>query len=91
MAADPPIDPATVMTRLRIALDEAEQFVGTMPSDKAGLLFLRDGRPSKTGPNRPVHFRQGYRSGCDPSPAASYQIRCSEPSQADAFNGDGGS
>jgi hypothetical protein len=50
LAADPPIDP-TVMTRLRIALDEAEQFVGTMPSDKAGLIFLRDGRPVQPDPS----------------------------------------
>ena len=45
LAADPPIDPAAIMTRLRTALDDAEKFVAAMPSDKAGLIFLRAGRP----------------------------------------------
>jgi hypothetical protein len=45
LAADPPIDPDGIMRRLRTGLDEAEQFVATMPSDKAGLLFLRAGKP----------------------------------------------
>ena len=45
LAADPPIDPAVVMVRLRKALDDAETFVAAMPSDKAGLIFLHAGRP----------------------------------------------
>lgn len=45
LAADQPIDPVAVMHRLRAALDEAERFVAVMPSDRAGLLFLHDGRP----------------------------------------------
>ena len=45
LAADPPIDPAAVMARLREALDHAETFVAAMPSDKAGLIFLHAGRP----------------------------------------------
>ncbi len=51
LAADPPIDPDAVMRRLRAALNEAERFVGAMPSDKAGLLFLRDGRPVQPDPS----------------------------------------
>lgn len=52
LAADPPIDPDAVMRRLRAALDEAEQFVSGMPSDKAGLLFLHDGRPVQPDPSK---------------------------------------
>jgi hypothetical protein len=50
LAADPPVDPDAVMRRLRAALDEAEQFVATMPSDKAGLLFLQAGKPIQPDP-----------------------------------------
>lgn len=50
LAADPPIDPAAVMAGLPRALDEAELFVAAMPSDKAGLIFLRDGRPVQPDP-----------------------------------------
>ena len=51
LAADTPIDPDNVMRRLRAALDDAEQFVAAMPSDRAGLLFLRDGRPVQPDPS----------------------------------------
>lgn len=50
LASDPPIDPAAVMSRLRTALDEADTFVAAMPSEKAGLLFLRAGRPVQPDP-----------------------------------------
>lgn len=50
LAADQPIDPGAVMSKLRVALDEAEQFVASMPSNKAGLLFLRAGRPVQPDP-----------------------------------------
>jgi hypothetical protein len=50
VAADPPINPDAVIQRLRTALDAAEQFVAAMPSDKAGLLFLRTGRPVQPDP-----------------------------------------
>jgi hypothetical protein len=51
LSADPPIDPCAVMRQLRAALDEAEQFVAAMPSDKAGLLFLRAGQPVQPDPS----------------------------------------
>lgn len=38
-----PIDPKDVMSKLRASLDEAEAFVIHMPTDKVGLLFLKDG------------------------------------------------
>jgi hypothetical protein len=50
LAADPPVDPDAVMQKLRAALGEAKQFVAAMPSDKAGLLFLREGRPVQPDP-----------------------------------------
>lgn len=50
IAAETPIDPAAVMRKLRTALDEAEQFVGAMPSDLAGLLFLQAGVPVQPDP-----------------------------------------
>jgi hypothetical protein len=52
LAADPSIDPDAVMRRLRAALDQAAQFVAAMPSDKAGLLFLNNGRPVQPDPDR---------------------------------------
>jgi hypothetical protein len=39
-----PLDPVSVTRRLRAALDEAEAFVTQMPTDKLGLLFLKEGR-----------------------------------------------
>jgi hypothetical protein len=38
------------MRKLRAALDDAEQFVASMPSDRAGALFLRDGKPVQPHP-----------------------------------------
>jgi hypothetical protein len=39
-----PLDPEAIMLKLRAALTEAEAFVGQMPTEKAGLLFLQDGQ-----------------------------------------------
>jgi hypothetical protein len=69
LEADPPIDPAAVATALRQALDEAEKFVASMPSDKAGALFLTDGQPVQPDPSaldRVVEHR-GQRRGHWPS------------------------
>lgn len=41
IASDPPIDAGVTMTRLREVLAEAEAFVKQMPTEKAGLLFLK--------------------------------------------------
>jgi hypothetical protein len=43
VANEPPKDAAATMTRLREILSEAEAFATHMPTDKAGLLFLKDG------------------------------------------------
>jgi hypothetical protein len=50
--SDPPIDPAATMTRLREVLSEAEVFAGRMSTDKAGLLFLKDGHVVQPDPDR---------------------------------------
>jgi hypothetical protein len=47
-----PIDPKHVTSRLRSALDEAENFVTRMPTEKMGLLFLKDGRVVQPDPTR---------------------------------------
>lgn len=52
VASDPPVDPHFTMTRLRQALDEAENFVMRMPTEKAGLLFLKDGKVVQPDPDR---------------------------------------
>jgi hypothetical protein len=40
------------LTRLRTALDEAEAFVTRMPTDKMGLVFIRDGAVTQPDPDR---------------------------------------
>jgi hypothetical protein len=63
--ADAPIDAALVMQKLRAALDDAEKFVAAMPSDKAGALFLKDGKPVQPDPTRLEQFveHRGRRGG----------------------------
>ncbi len=45
-----PIDPAAVLAKLRIGLDEAEAFVARMPTEKVGVLFLQAGRVVQPDP-----------------------------------------
>jgi hypothetical protein len=52
VASDPPVDPAATMNRVRELLAEAEAFVTRMPTDKAGLLFLREGQVVQPDPDR---------------------------------------
>jgi hypothetical protein len=65
IASDPPVDPAATMTRLREILNEAEAFVSRMPTDKAGLLFLRDGHVVHPDPERLEDYQShaGQRRG----------------------------
>jgi len=44
VASTPPVDAPAIMRRLHAALTEAEAFVARMPTDKIGLLFLKDGK-----------------------------------------------
>jgi hypothetical protein len=52
IASDPPVDAAATMTRLRQVLEEADAFVARMPTDKTGLLFLKDGIVVQPDPDR---------------------------------------
>jgi hypothetical protein len=57
VASDPLIDPAATMTRLREVLSEAEAFASHMPTDKAGLLFLKDGHVAQPDPARLQNYQ----------------------------------
>jgi hypothetical protein len=66
-----PLDPVAILGRLRSALDEAEAFVVRMPTDKAGLLFLKGGDVVQPDPDRLDEYRchAGQRRGQWPSSA----------------------
>jgi len=69
IVSDRPIDPAATMIRLREILSEAEAFVTLMPTDKVGLLFLKDGRVVQPDPARLQDYQThaGQRRGQWPS------------------------
>ncbi len=64
-----PLDPKDIMARLRAALDEAEAFVARMPTDRLGLLFLKDGEVAQPDPERLAEYQThaGRRQGHWPS------------------------
>jgi hypothetical protein len=47
-----PLNPVTILTKLRAALDVAEAFVSRMPTEKLGLLFLQAGKVVQPDPDR---------------------------------------
>lgn len=51
LTATQPIDPKDMTERFRAALDQAEAFVMRMPTDKMGLLFLKDGKVVQPDPD----------------------------------------
>jgi len=61
----------TVTREARSALDEAGWFVGRMPTDKAGLLFLKGGRVVQPDPDRLSEYQthDGRRRGHWPTSA----------------------
>jgi hypothetical protein len=69
VASDPPVDAASTMQRLRQSLDEADAFVARMPTDKIGLLFLKDGEAVQPDPDRLADYttHAGQRQGHWPS------------------------
>jgi hypothetical protein len=71
LVSSEPIDPAGVLTRLRAALEEAEEFVARMPTEKAGLLFLRDGHVVQPDPDHLERYQThaGQRRGHWPASA----------------------
>lgn len=52
LTAAQPIDPKEITNRLRAALDQAEAFVLRMPTEKMGLLFLKNGKVVQPDPDR---------------------------------------
>jgi hypothetical protein len=66
-----PIDPASVLARLRIALNQADAFVARMPTDKAGLLFLENGKVVQPDPDHLDRYQThaGQRHGHWPASA----------------------
>ncbi len=64
-----PLDPKDITARLRAALDDAEAFVARMPTDRLGLLFLKDGDAVQPDPERLAEYRThaGRRQGQWPS------------------------
>ena len=67
--SDPPVDPVVIVKDLKSALDEAEGFVSRMPTDKIGLLFLKDGKVVQPDPARLEDYvtHAGARRGHWPS------------------------
>ena len=65
----PPIEPLAFYPKLRAALDEAEAFVLKMPTDKVGLLFLKDGKVVQPDPDKLDEYQThaGQRRGHWPS------------------------
>jgi hypothetical protein len=63
------LDPKDVMARLRAALVDAEAFVMRMPTDKLGLLFLKDGKVAQPDPHHLSEYQThaGQRRGQWPS------------------------
>jgi hypothetical protein len=51
LATAEPLDPVVVSQRLRSALKEAEAFVARMPTQRMGLLFLKDGHAVQPDPD----------------------------------------
>ncbi len=64
-----PLDPKQVTQQLRSILDDAEAFIGRMPSEKAGLLFLEGGKVVQPDPDRLKGYstHAGQRRGQWPS------------------------
>jgi hypothetical protein len=69
LATSEPLDPNAIMQRLRGALNEAEAFVAKMPTDKAGLVFLKDAVVVQPDPDRLEDYQThaGQRRGQWPS------------------------
>jgi hypothetical protein len=69
LSSSEPIDPRQTTLRLRAALDEAEAFVIRMPSDKLGVLFLKDGQAVQPDPAKLPDYQShgGRRRGQWPS------------------------
>lgn len=66
---DEPLDPETIMSKLRTALDDADTFFGQMPTEKIGRLFLDNGKVVQPDPAHLDRYveHKGARRGHWPS------------------------
>ena len=73
VATTTPIDPKAFYSHLQKIFAAAEAFVGRMPTEKAGLLFLKDGKVVQPDPDNLADYtpHAGRRRGHWPS---SYEI-----------------
>jgi hypothetical protein len=64
-------DPTAVITQLRAALDDAEAFVGKMPTDQSGLVFIEEASVVQPDPARLESYKThaGQRRGQWPASA----------------------
>jgi hypothetical protein len=69
LSSSEPLDPRDITARLRAALDAAEAFVARMPTDRLGLLFLKDGEAVQPDPDHLDAYQThaGQRQGHWPS------------------------
>jgi hypothetical protein len=72
LASTKPIQPEQVLAHLKKALDQAEEFVGRMPTEKMGLLFLKGDEVVQPDPDRLDQYvtHAGHRGGHWPSDPA---------------------
>lgn len=69
LATETPLDPAATIKKVQAYLGEAKAFVAKMPTDKAGLVFLKDGAPVQPDPEKLEAYTEhrGQRQGHWPS------------------------
>lgn len=65
IASNEPVNPSEIYRSLRSALDRAEDFVRSLPTDLLGVAFLRDGAPAAPCPHQvdEFHHHRGSRRG----------------------------
>ena len=69
IATAEPVDPKSMTAELRAALEEAEDFLSQMPTERLGLLFLEHGKAVQPDPTRLTRYEThaGRRRGHWPS------------------------
>lgn len=69
LQSDAPLDPISTMAKVRAALEQADAFVRSMPTDKVGLLFLDQGEAVQPDPAHLERYEthSGARRGHWPS------------------------
>jgi len=61
------------MTRFRQTLEEAEAFVTQMPTEKVGLLFLKDGKVVQPDPDHLDHYEFTMRFSAHPERRCAFE------------------